>query len=284
MHDILDTKWGKKSPFHDPYALANFKPRSSDVLITTAPKAGTTWMQQILYQLKSGGDESFRSIFDVVPWLEWPHDDSDWQTRLSEFEKMDEPRLFKTHCLYEQTPGVDTVKIVLTSRDPRDCCISFFHHLNDLTDEIREKRGIKPPESFDQYFEEWMNFGAWFRNVASWWPHINDENLLWLRYEDLKQDFSSNIDRLIDFLGWSIASEQKMRVLEFSSFAWMKAHSEKFTVHSGSDKPLFKPGGFIRKGQVGDYKNSLNEDQVTRIMARAKKDLEPDCLKFLGLE
>ena len=48
----------------------NFKPRSNDVFIVTPPKCGTTWMQQILHQLRSGGDMSFDEISDVVPFIE----------------------------------------------------------------------------------------------------------------------------------------------------------------------------------------------------------------------
>ena len=57
--NTIDSRWGQLSPLHDPMILANFKPRATDVLITTAPKAGTTWMQQILHQLRSGGDTSW---------------------------------------------------------------------------------------------------------------------------------------------------------------------------------------------------------------------------------
>jgi len=284
MNEALDPKWGELNAFHDPYALANFQARSSDVLITTAPKAGTTWMQHILHQLKTGGDASFHSIFDEVPWLEWPIEGVTWQERLAGYEKINAPRIFKTHCTYEQTPGVDTVKVVLTSRDPRDCCISFHHHLNDLTDEVCEKFSISRSGSFDEYFEDWMDFGAWFRNVKSWWPHYNDDNVLWLRYEDMKADFKKSIDQIIHFLDWSVSDEQQLRAMEYSSFEWMKAHSEKFTVHSGHEKPMFKPGGFIRKGQVGDHKNTLSSEQSDRIIARAKSELEPACFSFLGLE
>ena len=52
----------------------NFKPRSDDVLVVTPPKCGTTWMQQILHQLRSGGDMSFDEINDVVPFLETAYD------------------------------------------------------------------------------------------------------------------------------------------------------------------------------------------------------------------
>lgn len=52
----------------------NFKPRSDDVFVTTLVKCGTTWMQQILHQLRSGGDMSFDEISDVVPYLESAYD------------------------------------------------------------------------------------------------------------------------------------------------------------------------------------------------------------------
>lgn len=284
MTKVIDAKWGKPSPFHDPYALANFQARPTDVLICTAPKAGTTWMQQILFQLKTGGYEDFRSINEEVPWLEWPHPEKVWQQVLADYERIEEPRIFKTHCTYEQTPGADTARIVLSSRDPRDCCVSFYHHMLDLSDEIKHLYGIAETPPFDQYFEDWMKFGSWYRNVASWWPHINKENVLWLRYEDMKLDLSGCVDQLTSFLGWQLNKEQKTRVLKYASFDWMKAHSEKFMIHGGHEKPMFKPGGFIRKGQVGDYVNKMSEDQQERILERARVDLDPDCLVFLGLD
>ena len=51
-----------------------FKPRSSDVFIVTPPKCGTTWMQQIVHQLRTGGDMEFGGINEVVPFIEIAHD------------------------------------------------------------------------------------------------------------------------------------------------------------------------------------------------------------------
>ena len=107
-----DPRWGSPTPTHDPRILARFKPRASDVLITTAPKAGTTWMQQILHQLRSGGDPSFDSIDNVVPWLELPRDNMSVQNTIDRYESISNPRLFKTHCTYEQTPGTGIINII----------------------------------------------------------------------------------------------------------------------------------------------------------------------------
>jgi hypothetical protein len=47
---------------------------------------------------------------------------------------------------------------------------------------------------------------------------------------------------------------------------------------------LFKPGGFIRKGQVGDHKEKLTQEQEQRILQRASEELTSECLAFLGLD
>ena len=288
-HEIIDKKWGEPDPTHDPYALAHFKPRATDVLITTAAKAGTTWMQQILHQLRTGGDDQFQAIDDVVPWLELPRSGIHWSEVLAGYEALADPRLFKTHCTYEQTPGTDTAiknrpRIILTSRDPRDCCISFYHHKMDMTDEAKAQMGMTDPESFDHFLDDWLRFESWYRNVSSWWPHRNDENVLWLRFEDLKQDLNAGITQILDFLDWQISDAQRIRVLELCSFQWMKENAQRFTQQGLSDKPIFKPGGFIRKGQVGGGKAALTEAQEARILDKARQKLTPDCLDFFDID
>ena len=278
-----DPKWGQPDPTHDPYILANFKARPTDVLITTAPKAGTTWMQQILHQLRSGGDENFRNIDDVVPWLEFPRPNLSLENRLQQLEDLQNPRVFKTHCTYAQTPGVDTARIILTFRDPRDCCVSFYHHLRDMTDEVREELQIEIPESLNDYVERWLDQASWYRNVNSWWPHRNQSNILLLKYENLVADLSSSMDQILDFLEWNIRPEQKEKTLELASFSWMKQNASRFMLHRNG-KPTFKPGGFIRKGKTGEGKEHLAPEMERRILDKAKNVLDRDCLLFLGID
>ncbi|MEA1889256.1 MAG: sulfotransferase domain-containing protein [Pseudomonadota bacterium] len=281
--EIVD-KWGAPSPMHDPYVLANFQPRESDVLITTAPKAGTTWMQQILYQLRSGGDESFTSIDDVVPWLERKRAGKTLREVLEYYERITDPRAFKTHCTAEQTPGIGTASIILTSRDPRECCVSFYHHLRNMTDEARQAANVTVAETFEEHVDRWLGFAAWYRNVKSWWPYHDHEKVLWLRFQDMKADLPSNIDKIIDFLGWDVSAEQREQALEFSSFKWMKAHDEKFSSQGDGDKSVFKPGKFIREGKVGKHSELMTPEQEQRILDKVREMLEPECLLFLELD
>ncbi len=282
-HTSLDPKWGQPNGTHDPWVLAHFQALESDVLITTAPKAGTTWMQQILYQMRSDGDPDFDNIDAVVPWLELPRKGNSWQQVLDDYDTLPRPRLFKTHCTAEQTPGIGTASIILTVRDPRECCVSFYHHLMNMTDEAREASGHQRPASFAVHVDNWLEFAAWYRNVKSWWPYRNHEKVLLLRYQDMKRDLGAGVDRIAAFLGWELNSEQKSKVLEFSSFDWMKAHDEKFSGQTESGKSSFKPGRFIRQGKVGAYRDLLTSELEKKILDRAHTELDFECLRFLGI-
>jgi hypothetical protein len=119
--------------------------------------------------------------------------------------------------------------------------------------------------------------------VASWWPHRQRDNLLMLRYRDLKADLSGAMAQITDFLGWSLAPQDLARAAHHASFAWMQANSDRFVGRNPDGSPLFRPGGFIRKGQTGDYKTHLTPAQEERILRRCREELPPDCLAYLDL-
>ena len=50
------------------------RPTVGDVLVVTSPKCGTTWVQQIVHQLRSRGSMDFEEISVPVPWIEMAHD------------------------------------------------------------------------------------------------------------------------------------------------------------------------------------------------------------------
>merc|ERR1719499_1849044 len=90
-----------------------FKPRPTDVIISTPPKTGTTLMQNMCHQIRSGGDMSFTDIYYVVPWLCHFKD-------LNQDPNADppqEPRVFKSHQLPSSLYGLNC-KYIFCIRDP----------------------------------------------------------------------------------------------------------------------------------------------------------------------
>ncbi|XP_028406628.1 estrogen sulfotransferase-like isoform X2 [Dendronephthya gigantea] len=174
----------------------NFKPRPDDVFVVTPPKCGTTWMQQILHQLRSGGDMSFDEITDVVPYLEAAYDTE----RDLEAEHNFQPRSF-----YNFLKGW------------------FFQpgeiSLQEFVKEIELARG--EPKSK-------MESASYFVHLMSWWEHRNDPNVLFLFFEDMKDDLESAVRKVASFIG--IEDDERIKkAVEMSSFEFMKSNERKFS-------------------------------------------------------
>lgn len=78
--------------------LQNLQPRSDDLLISTYPKSGTTWVSEVLDMIYQGGDlkKCHRAtIMDRVPFLEFKSPGC--PTGMEVLKDIPAPRLLKTH-------------------------------------------------------------------------------------------------------------------------------------------------------------------------------------------
>ena len=46
-----------------------------------------------------------------------------------------------------------------------------------------------------------LEFGNYWQHLESWYPQIGNENVLFLTYEDMKEDILRELARIGDFLG-----------------------------------------------------------------------------------
>lgn len=267
--------------------LAAFEPttRPSDVFVATAAKCGQTWLLALLHHLRTGGlDPDFggRGAFAVTPWLEIPGNMTSGHRyevgpRLAELEALPDPRVFKMHVTWPEIPRAagSGAKIMTITRDPRDLPYSMYAHLQGMRPEVRGPS--KADESFDTYFEAWMEMGYFFKVVRSFWPHHADPDVLWLRYEDLKADLAGQARRCVEFLGWDVSEEGLARACALASLGNMQSTESKLGMSDA-----FLPGSkFVREGAVGRNRARLSPEQQARIVARAREEFEPACFDFV---
>ena len=237
-----------------------YRVRPGDVFIATPPKCGTTWMQQVVHGLRTGGSMDFEEISNVIPCVEFAVDcglDLD-------AEQVASPRCFKTHSWRPHCPRGPGAKYIVVVRDPLDTAVSFFHFMQgwffppgalSLSEFVREivlKRGVPPSK---------MHNASYWDNLASWWPHRGDPDVLWVHFEDMKEDLPAVVAQVAEFLEVGAGdADLQAQVVRQASLEFMKAHREKFDEHPMKAKrneacglPLSagRDSAKVREGRVG---------------------------------
>ncbi|KAK2097810.1 Sulfotransferase 1A1 [Saguinus oedipus] len=168
--------------------LESFQARPDDLLISTYPKSGTTWVSQILDMIYQSGDLDKchqAPIFMRVPFLEFkaPGVPSGLET----LKDTPTPRLLKTHlplALVPQTLLDQKVKVVYVARNAKDVAVSYYH--------FYQMAKVHPdPGTWDNFLEKFMAgevcYGSWYQHVREWWELSRTHPVLYLFYEDMKE-------------------------------------------------------------------------------------------------
>ena len=238
----------------------NFEPRLSDVIIVGYPKTGTTWMQQIVHQLRTGGDEDFEDLLLVVPLLEVA---SDLGQDL-EAEQKAIPRCFKVHHWMSPKKG----KYLVILRHPYSVAYSDYKYNETMYFDPGELSpeefilGCWIPLRFDFLATDKSYFGL----VASWYAHRHNPNVMFVFYEDLIEDLESEVRRIAKFM--EINGEMNVRsAVEKSSFEYMKGKWEKFNSNSlkqarNKHGDLKETAGTSKKIRSGSTKEGMENLSV----------------------
>ena len=265
---VKGTNFYVAPPFDKIEDALTYKPRSDDLFVTTYPKNGTTWTQQIVTCIFNGGKvPDGKKTWDLSIFLE--------MRGREDAEKMPRPGAVKTHLPYYLQPKNETAKHIIIFRNAKDVCVSFhYHHQRSPS---YGNQGMDFHDFFKFFMKGAVEAGSYFEWVKSWWEQRHNPNILILLYEDMKSDTRTAILRIAEFIGGDykeqlLANDEKMLkiVIENSSFGKMKDAFSEETRHP-ERPPVFGPDGerieFIRKGIVGDYLNYFTE-QENEIMDR----------------
>lgn len=233
-----------------------YKPRPDDIFLVTFPKSGTTLMQMMLYQLTTRGEMDFPHINSISPWYEFLFEHPD----LAAVESSPSPRFFKSHLPYEQLPR--NARLIYVARDVRDVAVSSYHHQR-----IVMGMGGELEPFLDAFLADRVGFGSWFQHMELWWPHRNDPNVLFLRYEEIIADLAGTVRKVARFCGIPLDEADLPRIVERCGFEFMKRHNAKFDPRMRRAER----GQFIRKGEAGEGRSVFTPEQNRRLAERMEK-------------
>ncbi|KFM57259.1 Sulfotransferase 1C2A, partial [Stegodyphus mimosarum] len=143
-----------------------------------------------------------------------------------EIKNMPGPGCIKIHFPFDLTPYSPDAKYVYVARNPKDCCISFYHHTK-LFPAYEFSDGTFN-DFFDLFIEGKTDFNDYFDNLLSWYEHRNDKNVFFVTFEEMKKDPKTIIKKLAEFLGEeyssAVADNEELieEIVHKSSFEYMK--------------------------------------------------------------
>jgi len=208
-----------------------YEPAPEDVFVVTQMKCGTTWMQNLVYEVLSRGRGELvdrgTALYAVSPWIE----------ALKCVAVEDAPlvgdrrpsRIIKTHLPESYCPWSEDARYVYVARHPVSCFAS-------CADFISANSGPMAPEidAVETWFcSDDMWWGAWPEHVAGWWERSRaSDNVLFVRFEDMKLDLAAVVERVAAFLGVPPLDEEELAgVLRKCGFEYMSANDDIFEMH-----------------------------------------------------
>jgi hypothetical protein len=242
---------------------SDYQAGGDDVFVVTQMKCGTTWMQQIVYQVLCHGGGSFSDhgdvhLYNTSPWIEThsgvPFRDA---PRLGPSRR----RLIKSHLNAALCPFDSKARYIYVARHPFSCFASVTDFVSMLLGPMAPERG----ELLDWFCSDEMFYTPWPDHVADWWDVASGrDNVLFLHYEDMKADSAGIAQQVANFLNEPLSAPELAEVLRKSGFDYMRDHADEFEM---SPPNLFSETsslGFFQSGSRHRHRD-VNPTERVRI-------------------
>ncbi len=257
-------------------AFDQYSPKSNDVFICSYFKSGTNWTMQIVHQIAHRGKGEYESIHDVVSWPDVPVKDFAIPLINDSHPSITGLRAIKTHLMAPDVPYNEEAKYICVIRDPKDVFVSSYFFARSVV------LGKLMP-SVDTWLEIFLSnlamHGPWGTFLSGYWQWRHRSNVLFLTYEEMKDDLPGIVKKIAQFMGVKLEREELDRVVYLSSFEYMKSIDNKF--YPGRMSPLsLNKGSMIRSGKKQNSSTLLTSHQQARIDKYWQEFLEREGCNF----
>ena len=272
--------------------------RADDIVISTPPKCGTTWMQTLCAMLLFDGVEFDRPLSVISPWLDMQT--NDLVEVVAGLEAQKHRRFIKTHTPLDGVPFVEGVTYICVARDPRDVALSFQHHWANLDLDAfmaararavglgdLEELGPPPtlPEDPLERFWLWVDADAGqfvgpalvdvLHHVDTFWERRERPGVALFHYSDLLADLPGQLRRLADALGIDVTGERIEQYAIAATFDQMKERADALVPDVGN-RIWLNNQDFFHRGFNGQWRDLLADQGLRRYERRVAELVPPD--------
>ncbi|WCJ32395.1 Cytosolic sulfotransferase 18 [Euphorbia peplus] len=257
-------------------AQHHFQARSTDILVASAMKTGTTWLKALTFSIATRStflDNSTNPLLLKIPHECIPFLEIDLANI---HDSTSRDNLIATHIPYTSLPKSiinSACKIVYIWRDPKDVFVSLWYFVEKIQKSKKGEPPIPLEEAFELFCRGISNYGPYWDHVLTYWKVKLDfpDRVLFLKYEEMKKDTRFYVKQLASFMGCSFSVEEEengvvekiIRMCSFENLSELVVNKD--GIHRENSSRAVHNNVYFRKGKVGDWENELTPEMITRL-------------------
>lgn len=291
----------------DSARLEGFDFRDGDIIISTPPKCGTTWVQTICALLIFGSPDFPQAVDRISPWLEQslrPIADV-----VADLGAQKHRRFIKSHTPLDGLAFDERVTYLCVGRDPRDVALSWDNHMNNIdlqallklrekavgSDDLaellqRQTQAMQMPAAEADRFWHWVendlavvdsvaSLAFTLHHLGSFHAERDRPNVVMLHYGDLKADLEGQMRSLASRLGIEVEEGLLQTLVEAASFESMRSRTSK--VAPNATESIWRDQNhFFHRGTSNQWHHVITDEIAERRYKERVRQLADDDLSM----
>ncbi|MBX9702411.1 MAG: sulfotransferase domain-containing protein, partial [Acetobacteraceae bacterium] len=276
-------------PLIDGSRWERFPPRPDDVIITTPPKCGTTWMQHIVGMLLLDSIAAGQPLARRSPWLDalFTSERQIFETLAAQTHR----RFIKTHIPLDGLPWHESWTYLTVFRHPLDAMLSLRDQFENIdpTQLAKLVAGVadrppqaltpRPPADPAAFLRHLIDSDAepnghsilgladYANTLRVAWARGHEPNVHLFHYDEMWSDLGGQVDRLSGILGVALDAERRRAIVESATLDAMRARVGETVPYA--DASVFKDAGaFFRGGGRRDWAALLTPEEIAAVGRR----------------